>query len=35
MGDKSRSSATDGWVQAPIPREDSAAKDAPNPAASR
>ncbi|WP_298965424.1 hypothetical protein [uncultured Methylobacterium sp.] len=30
MGDKSRS-ATDGWVQAPIPREDSAAKDAPNP----
>ncbi|MEH3146498.1 MAG: hypothetical protein PGN34_14375 [Methylobacterium frigidaeris] len=30
MGDKSRS-ATDGWVQAPIPREESAAKDAPNP----
>lgn len=30
MGDKSRS-ATDGWVQAPIPREESASKDAPNP----
>lgn len=30
MGDKSRS-ATDGWVQAPIPREKSAAKDAPDP----
>jgi len=29
MGDKSRS-AVDGWVQAPIPREESAAKDAPN-----
>lgn len=30
MGDKSRS-AQDGWVQAPIPREQSAAKDAPDP----
>lgn len=30
MGDKSRS-AQDGWVQAPIPREQSAGKDAPNP----
>ena len=30
MGDKSRSAA-DGWVQAPIPREESASKDAPNP----
>jgi hypothetical protein len=30
MGDKSRS-AQDGWSQAPVPREESAAKDAPNP----
>lgn len=30
LGDKSKS-AHDGWVQAPIPREESAAKDAPNP----
>ena len=30
MGDKSRS-AQDGWSQAPVPREQSAAKDAPNP----
>ena len=30
MGDKSRS-ANDGWSQAPVPREESAAKDAPNP----
>lgn len=30
MGDKGRS-AQDGWVQAPIPREESASKDAPNP----
>lgn len=30
MGDKTRS-ANDGWSQAPVPREESAAKDAPNP----
>lgn len=30
LGDKSRS-ANDGWSQAPVPREESAAKDAPNP----
>ena len=30
MGDKSRS-AQDGWSQAPVPREQSAAKDAPDP----
>lgn len=30
MGDKGRS-AQDGWSQAPVPREESAAKDAPNP----
>lgn len=30
MGDKARS-AQDGWSQAPVPREESAAKDAPNP----
>ncbi len=30
MGDKSRS-ANDGWSQAPVPREQSAAKDAPDP----
>ncbi len=30
MGDKSRS-ARDGFSQAPVPREESAAKDAPNP----
>jgi hypothetical protein len=30
MGDKSRS-ANDGWSQAPVPREQSAGKDAPNP----
>lgn len=30
MGDKDRS-AQDGWSQAPVPREESAAKDAPNP----
>jgi hypothetical protein len=30
MGDKSRS-AQDGWSQAPVPREESAAKDASNP----
>lgn len=30
MGDKSRS-AQDGWSQAPVPREESAAKDEPNP----
>ena len=30
MGDKARS-ANDGWSQAPVPREESAAKDAPNP----
>lgn len=30
MGDKSRS-ANDGWSQAPVPREESAGKDAPNP----
>ncbi|MEH3116119.1 MAG: hypothetical protein PGN25_00425 [Methylorubrum populi] len=30
MGDKSRS-ANDGWSQAPVPREESAAKDAPDP----
>ena len=30
MGDKSRS-ANDGWSQAPVPREESASKDAPNP----
>ena len=30
MGDKSRS-ANDGWSQAPVPREELAAKDAPNP----
>lgn len=30
MGDKSRS-AQDGWSQAPVPREQSAAKDSPNP----
>ena len=29
-GDKARS-ANDGWSQAPVPREESAAKDAPNP----
>lgn len=33
MGDKSRS-ANDGWSQAPVPREESAAKDAPNPGSS-
>ena len=30
MGDKARS-AQDGWSQAPVPREQSAAKDAPDP----
>ena len=30
MGDKDRS-AQDGWSQAPVPREESAAKDASNP----
>ena len=30
MGDKNRS-AQDGWSQAPVPREESASKDAPNP----
>ena len=30
MGDKARS-AQDGWSQAPVPREESASKDAPNP----
>lgn len=30
MGDKGRS-AQDGWSQAPVPREESAGKDAPNP----
>ena len=30
MGDKGRS-FNDGWSQAPVPREESAAKDAPNP----
>lgn len=30
MGDKARS-AQDGWSQAPVPREESAAKDAPDP----
>lgn len=30
MGDKTRS-ANDGWSQAPVPREESAAKDADNP----
>ena len=29
-GDRDRS-ANDGWSQAPVPREESAAKDAPNP----